>query len=134
MIIRRILSILFDVLSALFPAYGLYLSGFGLAISFLVLYIIEQLVGVIYYKGITMGAHLFKVAPKNYDGSKIRLFKSILYSITMAIIVGNILNPYIQSFSKIILPIIMILPFYDTKHYNSVTDIIFRIHWIKIST
>jgi len=131
MIKSRILSIIFDILSSLVPAYGAYLGGMNFVYSFILIFLFTQFVELIYYKGRTAGMVLFKIAPQNKNGDKSSLLKMIFYHFALTFILINVFNPY-SNFVSSTFPLVLIVPFYDSKNYNSVVDMLFRIHWGKL--
>ncbi|MCD6100143.1 MAG: hypothetical protein J7K33_06130 [Candidatus Marinimicrobia bacterium] len=131
MIIRRVISMMLDVISALLPAYGASLGGLNFLYSFVAFLVLSQIVEIIYFKGQTFGMVVLKIRPEDKAVNKISIVKLVVYHIALSIIIINIFNPFNNIFTKYILPVVLLFPFHDTKNYNSVLDILFRIHWIK---
>ncbi len=129
MILRRVLSMVVDVVSSLLPALAAHWVGLNFISVFIVLYLLTQLGEILYLQGRTVGMILCKIRPQNRMDQNVGLAHIIFYHIVLVVIVINFLNPLMNIYSRILFPSVLVLPFYDTKKYNSVLDLIFRIHW-----
>jgi len=131
MILRRIISIFFDIAFSILPAIGAHYSGLNFAIYFIFIFILSQIVEILYYKGYTCGMILCKILPINKSDTKISILKSIIYHTFLTLLLVNVFNPQVNIFTKIFLPIALLIPFPQSGKYHSVLDLIFNINWIK---
>ncbi len=131
MIFRRVLSLLFDFLSSLLPAYGAHIAGVNLFYAFLFFYTITQIGELFLLKGRTAGMVVFRIYPRSVQNGKPSLVKLALYHIALSVLVFNMLNPSYNVLLESIVPILLFFPFYDTQRYNSAIDLLFRIHWVS---
>ena len=130
MIIKRLLSILFDLISSIFPAFGCYLGGLDFIYSFIFFYITAQIVEIIYFKGITAGMLILKIQPQNNKDTPASLLKILFYQLIVSIVILNVFNPATNIFTNILLTLVLITPYYARNRYNSVIDLIFCLNWI----
>lgn len=132
---RRLMSLVFDILSPGIPVYfASIFSNVDFINTFAILFLLTLIIESILFKGKTLGSLLFKIEPVNISNKELSLFKMILYYIALSIIIVNILPTSNGIYFKIFLPIFMLTPIYfpNEKRYHSILDVIFRIHWRKL--
>ncbi len=129
MIIKRVLSILFDFFSSFLPAIAVNYAGGNLVFSFLFFFIITQIGELFLLKGRTAGMAIFKIYPKESDNKCPKQVKLIFYHIVLSILIFNMLNPSYNIILECIIPILLFVPFHESNRYNAAIDLLFRIHW-----
>jgi len=136
MIIKRISSIIIDLVFLSLPAIIIYITlkrfsmipDFSILIS--IIFFIGIAVQIFYTKNKTMGMFINKIEPMNKDGNKSNTMKMLLYYFLFSIFLVPALNHYSSAICMIL--IMIPLPFFAKP--VSIFDLLLGIHWEKAET
>lgn len=133
LMLKRLLSIISDLILAFLPAFGAHYGGLGLLISFSIFYLLSQSLGIILLRGQTTGTKILRIVPKSTSDTQVAIGKLLLYHLLLTIDIVTIFSSISSPISSVLIGVVLIFPFEFQNKCQSLLDLLFSIHWVDVS-